>query len=295
MQWMVGEAKITRLVEAWMQIPLGDLLGGLPGSIIDTHRDWLAPHFIDEQNRYKLVFQAFVIEVGALRVVVDTCLGEHDGLAREIPDGLRGDFLESLAAVGYPRQSITHVLCTHMHFDHIGWNTMQVAGKWVPTFPNARYLFARPEFEHWSQAEGSPYTGTFNDAILPVIEAGLADMVECDFRLGDSIELIPTPGHSPGHVSVRIHSANKQALITGDATHHPIQWAELDWPMSADFDSERAAQSRRLLIERYAGNTLIIGTHYPEPVAGFLEVQDVGARFVPEPVIDSGEGLDVEQ
>lgn len=280
MHWKIGKARITRVIELETLFPLQGLLPDISHATIDKHRQWLTPLFLNDDNQCKLAIQAFVIEVGDLRVLVDTCLGEHES-ATSMLDTSGTDFLANLAQANYPRESITHVLCTHMHFDHVGWNTMRDGEKWVPTFPNARYLFARNEYEYWRNADEPGYSSTFADAIMPIIEAGLADLVECDHSLGEAIKLVPTPGHSPGHVSVEVHSQGDKALITGDATHHPIQWAEVDEPMMADYDSAQAAASRRFMIEHFAGSTLVIGTHYPAPVAGHLVPCDMGARFIP--------------
>ena len=200
-------------------------------------------------------------------ILVDTCVGEN--APPDIPMDL-GDspFLENLAAAGYTRDRIDFVLCTHLHFDHTGWNTMREGGRLVPTFPNARYLFARQEWEHWNAQEEKGFAGTW---------------AEWDFVLTDEVRLEPTPGHTPGHVAVRIASDGHEAMITGDLTHHPVQWAEPDWAMGADSDSSAAAATRhRLLAEHTDGPLLVIGTHYAPPTAGRLVKRGGGTRFETE-------------
>lgn len=282
-QWQIGEVTITRIVESTAKIPLGNLLPAASAAAIDKHRYWLEPYFIDDEDQFELTIQAFILDVGELRVIVDTCLGEHQGPVALMFEKTHSGFLETMGRAGYETDQITHVLCTHLHLDHVGWNTMKRNGQWVATFANARYLFAKTEYEYWVTKAAESHTENFNTAISPIVEAGLADLVPCNYRLGDCIQFLPTPGHSPGHVSILIRSKGRQALITGDATHHPIQWAEPDWPMVADEDSCRAADSRYELIDAFAdSDTLIIGTHYPSPTVGTLKKRGALVVFVAE-------------
>jgi glyoxylase-like metal-dependent hydrolase (beta-lactamase superfamily II) len=177
----------------------------------------------------------------------------------------RGTFLEDLAAAGYPPESIDTVLCTHLHVDHVGWNTMLVDGRWVPTFPKARYLMHRAEFEYWrDRRERKAQIAVFEDSIRPVVEAGLVDLVENDHRICAEMNLIATPGHSPGHVSVELRSGGEQALLTGDVLHHPCQMAHLDWASTVDFDPAQSTRTREEVFSRLAGTqTLVIGAHFP--------------------------------
>jgi glyoxylase-like metal-dependent hydrolase (beta-lactamase superfamily II) len=214
---------------------------------------------------------SFVVETPTRRIVVDTCLG-NDKQSRRIPawNGLQGPFLTDLAAAGYPRCSIDTVLCTHLHVDHVGWNTMLVDGRWVATFPRARYLMGRVEFEHWSPPHGrEDMAAVFADSVRPVYDAGLVDLVETDARLSDEISLIPTVGHTPGHVSVRIFSRGEEALITGDFMHHPCQIAHPEWASTADSDPEQGQRTRERMFEQLSGTpVLVIGTHFAGATAG---------------------------
>jgi glyoxylase-like metal-dependent hydrolase (beta-lactamase superfamily II) len=233
---------------------------------------------------------ALVIETKTRRIVVDTCIG-NDKEGRRIPawNRLQTAFLADLTEAGYPAETIDTVLCTHMHVDHVGWNTRFVKGAWVPTFPKARYLIHRDEFRYWEEAsrEGDA-KAIFADSIAPVVAAGLVDLVATDHRLCEEVRLVPTPGHTPGHVSVAIASRGESALITGDFIHHPCQMARLDWASSGDYDRGHAAQTRRDTIAGLAGTpTLMIGTHFAGPTAG--HVHRDGAAFRLEPVIPSAE------
>jgi glyoxylase-like metal-dependent hydrolase (beta-lactamase superfamily II) len=277
--WTIGDVTVTRIVESETALPPEGLLPEATAEALASHREWLRPGFLDADGNFVLSIHALVIEAGERRILVDTCVGEHvvPGFEMLRPDG---SFLEDLAVAGFPRESIDTVLCTHLHFDHVGWNTMKDGDRWVPTFPNARYLFARSEVEHWQAEEDAPFASTFAGAVAPVLEAGLADLVETDHRVCDEVWLEPSPGHTPGHVCVHIGSRGERAFITGDMTHHPVQWAEVDWKMPADTDSAQAAATRRRVIEDHAGaDTLVIGTHYAAPTAGHLVRGESGVWF----------------
>jgi glyoxylase-like metal-dependent hydrolase (beta-lactamase superfamily II) len=214
---------------------------------------------------------ALVVETPERRIVVDTCLG-NDKEGRRIPtwNKLQGPFLDDLAAAGFARDSIDTVLCTHLHVDHVGWNTMLVDGKWVPTFPNARYLMGEAEFRHWRGQHGrEDMQAVFADSVAPVFDAGLVDLVETDHRVSDEISLVPTVGHTPGHVSVVIKSEGEEALITGDFMHHPCQIARPHWCSTADSDPAQAQATREhMLADLSSRPVLVIGTHFAGATAG---------------------------
>jgi len=195
---------------------------------------------------------------------------------------LQTNFLQDIAAAGYPRESIDTVMCTHLHVDHVGWNTMLVDGVWVPTFPNARYLVAEKEWEYWDAHEDEKANGpVLADSVRPVIEAGLVDFVAQTHQLCDQVWLEPTPGHTPGHVSVHIASAGHEALITGDCIHHPVQMTKTDWCSSADYDPQQGQSTREDLLEKYADeDILIIGTHFATPTAGHIKRLEGGGYWL---------------
>ncbi len=270
MRWRVGDVTIIKTVEL-------EVTGGsrfiLPQATREAVRPiaWLYPHFADADGRLKMSVHALIVETPSRRVIVDTCLG-NDKEQRAVPgwNRLSTSFLADLAASGYPRESIDAVLCTHLHVDHVGWNTMLVAGRWVPTFPNARYLLGRIEFEHWRrQRDNESQIAVFADSVAPVFAAGLVDLVDTDHRLGDELSLVPTLGHTPGHVSLRISSRGEEALISGDFLHHPCQMAHPEWSSAADHDAALADRTRRAMFARLAGTpTLLIGTHFAGVTAG---------------------------
>jgi glyoxylase-like metal-dependent hydrolase (beta-lactamase superfamily II) len=268
LQWKIGDVRVTRVVEI-------ETVGGtrfiLPQATREAVRDiaWLAPHFADADGRLKMSIHALVVETPSRRIVVDTCIGNDK--ERDVPawSGLQTRFLTDLEAAGFPRESIDTVLCTHLHVDHVGWNTMLVDGAWQPTFPNARYLMGRDEFEYWRNETKAGDPRIFADSVRPVWDAGLVDLVDTDHRICDELRLIPTLGHTPGHVSVGISSKGEEGLITGDFIHHPCQMANPDWASAADFDSAAATKTRSEMFGALAGTpTLVIGTHFAAPTAG---------------------------
>jgi len=268
-RWRFGDVTITRIVELEATGGSRFILPDATPEAVLPHR-WLQPHFIDERGRLRMSVHAFVVDTPAQRIVVDTCIGNDK--ERSIPawSTLHGPFLDDLAAAGCPPGSIDTVLCTHLHVDHVGWNTMLVNDRWVPTFPKARYLMERTELAYWqSRQVDDDHRRAFVDSVRPVLDAGLVDPVDAHHRVCDEVHLVPTPGHTPGHVSVRVASRGEEALISGDFLHHPCQMARLDMRSSADHDAARAARTRREVFDTLAGTeTLLFGTHFATPSAG---------------------------
>jgi glyoxylase-like metal-dependent hydrolase (beta-lactamase superfamily II) len=270
LNWKVGDVKITKIVEL-------EMAGGTRFVLPQATREaalaipWLAPHFIDAEGRLIMSIHALVIEIANRRMIVDTCLG-NDKQGRSVPrwNDLHGPFLRDLAAAGFARESIDTVMCTHLHVDHVGWNTMLVGSKWVPTFPNARYLIGRVEYEYWrNQQTNDEQKLVFADSVKPVFDAGLVDLVEIDHKVAPEVSFVPTLGHTPGHVSVRISSKGEEALITGDFIHHPCQMARPEWASAPDYDQAASTKTRREMFGQLAGTpTLVIGTHFAGPTAG---------------------------
>lgn len=272
MRWRIGDVRVTKLVEFEATGGSRFILPQATPEAVQAVR-WLYPHFADERGRLKMSVHALVVETPERRIIVDTCVG-NDKQGRAVPawNAMQGPFLRDLAAAGFPRESFDTVLCTHLHVDHVGWNTMLVDGRWLPTFPRARYLMGRIEFEHWRrQRENESQVAVFADSVQPVFDAGLVDLIETDHRLCAELSLVPTLGHTPGHVSLRIASRGEEALITGDFVHHPCQMARLDWSSTADHDPAAAARTRRDVFTRLAGGSmLMIGTHFAGPTAGLV-------------------------
>ncbi len=280
-QWQIGDVKVTRVVE--MQVA-----GGTKFILPDASReacqpiDWMAPHFMDVDGNLIMSIHALIIDTGERRIMVDTCIGNDK--ERNIPSWshLQTSFLDDIAAAGYPRESIDTVMCTHLHVDHVGWNTMLVDGEWVPTFPNARYLLAEKEWAYWDANEDEKVYGpVLADSVRPVVDAGLVDLVSETYEVCTEVCLEPTPGHTPGHISVHIRSGEEEALITGDCIHHPVQMTRTDWCSSADYDQEQGQVTREGLLEKYVDqDILIIGTHFATPTAGHIKHLQSGGYWL---------------
>ena len=271
-KWQIGDVTVTKIVEM-------ETVGGagwiLPDATPELCRDieWLKPDFMGEEGELKFSIHALVVETPSCTIVVDTCVGnEKDRMPYQMWHQLQTTFLKDFTEAGFDRHTIDRVLCTHLHVDHVGWNTMLVDDQWLPTFPNARYLIAQDEYAHFSRTDIEEISQqVFSDSVAPVFEAGLMDLVETNHQVCEEVDLVPTIGHTPGHVSIRIRSGGEQALITGDFVHHPCQMARLDWGSAADLDAAGADATRRRMFDEYADTpTLIIGTHFAGVTAGHI-------------------------
>ncbi|BBD98411.1 MBL fold metallo-hydrolase [Sphingobium amiense] len=278
--WHIGDVTITKFVDC---VEEHDLTHLFPKATVQALLDipWLQPNFLTADGTGIFSYHALVVETPTRRIIVDTCWGYEKGRgpSEELAQ-IQSLLLEDLEAAGYPRESFDTVLCTHLHADHVGCNTMMVDGKWVPTFTNARYILNRTEFEYWK----APYDmvpdpefihtmeATFYDSVAPVHEAGLIDLVEGTHKICEEVTLVPTPGHSPGHVSIHIASRGEQALITGDMAHHPSQLVHTDWSLRWDFDGEQSVRTREQVFSDAADKPiLVIGTHWAGVTAGHVK------------------------
>ncbi|MCY6383350.1 MBL fold metallo-hydrolase [Hoeflea prorocentri] len=220
-------------------------------------------------GRLILPVQGFLLKTPSHTILVDSCVG-NDKTVPGTPDWhKRSDtrFMAALTAAGVGTDDIDYVLCTHLHPDHVGWNTRLEDGRWVPTFPNARYLLPAAD----EDVQRARHADLYVESVLPVIEAGQAELVEAGHMLGDHVTLVPTPGHTHGHVSVKVKSGNHEALITGDAMHSTVQCRYPDWHFIYDADAEMAVASRRRLLEQ-ASETgcVVLGSHFALPSFGHV-------------------------
>jgi len=278
--WKIGDVKVTKVVEVETTNRVTWILPDATPEAL-ARETWLQPHFATADGRGTMSVHAFVLESDGRRIVVDTCVGNDKD--RPIPNWHRrqGTFLRDLETAGFPADSIDAVLCTHLHVDHVGWNTRLDRGRWVPTFRRARYLFHRAELDYWMAEKETPYGDVMGDSVRPVLDAGLVDLVESTHAVDAAVRLEPTPGHTPGHVSVRIRSRGAEGVITGDLMHHPVQCAHTDWQSSADVDPERAVATRRDFVRDCAASgALVLGTHFAGPTAGHIVARDDTYRLI---------------
>lgn len=292
--WQIGEVAVTQIVEnESFEFPPEMMFNNLTQARV-VQIPWLRPYYADSDGMLRLSVHAFVVESAGRRIIVDTCVGNDKERVAPEAHHLTTPFLDRLVAAGFPPESIDYVVCTHMHLDHVGWNTRWDGSQWIPTFPNARYLFGRCEWEHF-QADESDMgdappelkemlepQAVIADSVSPVIDRGLADFVEADHCITAEVSLVPTPGHTPGHVSVLICSAGKKAVITGDVMHHPVQFSDPAIGAKPDYDRKLAEATRRALIEENVDqDVLLLGTHFVAPSGGRVVRAEAGYRFVP--------------
>lgn len=277
---IVGDIRIDRVLETEGPFcELGFLLPGASPNLIAENADWLKPAFVDPaDDRLILSFQSFVVRTGRHTILVDTCTGnDKERPARPKWHRQKHDYLGRLRAIGVEPEAIDFVFCTHLHADHVGWNTKLEDGRWVPAFPQARYVFAKREYEHWEKAHraivaggGEPLShGSFADSVLPVVEAGRAVFVESDHEIETGIHLAPAYGHTPGNCVLHAARGGKRAIFIGDVMHTAAQLAEPALSSRFCEDPAEAARTRVALCERHAEtDTLILACHFPTPVAG---------------------------
>ena len=269
LRWRIGEVTVTRVVELTSGTLGGHILPQATGDFIRS-LSWMEP--FTEDHGLLMSFHSLVIERGGETIVVDTCIGNDKERTYPRWNRMQGAFLNDFAAAGFDVDAVGTVLCTHMHVDHVGWSTRLVDDRWQPTFRAARYLYAEEEIAHWREHDQAGLYGpVMDDSVQPVFDAGLADLVPMDHRVTPEVRLEPTPGHTPGHVSVHIESRGEEAVITGDLMHHPCQLARPDWSSTVDVDPAMSARTREAFLERYADRpVLIVGTHFAGPTAGRL-------------------------
>jgi len=217
----VGKATITRIEETYLPCyPLRDIFPDFTDARLAEHESWLAPHHYEaETGRIKLAVHSWLLQVGGKKILIDSCCGNNKVKpGRPFWNMLNVDYLERLARAGARPEEIDLVMCTHLHHDHVGWNTRQKDGKWVPTFSNARYVFSKPDVDYFSKIDADPKEGpaelgTFRECVIPILEHGRADLVECGpYRLNDFIEIDAAPGHAPGHVFFKLESDGARRL-----------------------------------------------------------------------------------
>jgi len=261
-------------------LPAQQMFPNLNSLLLEQDISSIEDNYLDQQKRVVLCFQSFVVRTPKQIALIDTGIGNDKPRAVKQWD-LKQDnpFLGGLATLGLSVNDIDVVICTHLHNDHVGWNTIRVDGRWVPTFPNARYVLPAIEF-NYGMALGSKRPPLFGDSVLPIIESSKGDLVQADHQIGEHIRLMPTPGHSPGHVSVILGRTGESAVITGDLIHSPIQLRYPEAYFSSDHDKELGIQTRRSFLEKFSDTrTLCCASHFAPSSVGHLKRSGSEFRF----------------
>ena len=281
----LGEVTLDRVVEIGRSAyPTASMLPDSTPEAIARHHAWLKPDFWDDAvGDLGARIQTWIVRTPATTVLIDTGVGNDKARPDSPAWHMReGAWLDDLAAAGLTPERVDVVLCTHLHVDHVGWNTRWDGARWVPTFPRARYLFAGEEWEFWKweAASGREPYGCIADSVVPVVEAGQAELVSATHAVDPWLTLEPSPGHTPGHVSVRLRTRAGEAVFSGDVMHRTVQVAEPQWSSRFCWDPRAAAVTRREFVERHADSgVLVLPAHFPRP--GRIVRDGAGHRFVP--------------
>jgi len=268
-----GDLTIHRIIEQETTfLPAHDLFPGLTADVLAENRAWMKQaKAIDDNDTLILCFQSYIVKTPHHTILVDSCIGNDKPRPARPKWNMKTDdtYMRGLKAAGISVDDIDYVMCTHLHVDHVGWNTRLENGKWLPTFPKARYVFAKGEYDYWAEQHAKAEVPPFGDSVLPIVEANKADIVGHDFSIGDHVRLLPTPGHTPGHVAFTFGRGKDDAVFSGDLMHSPLQTRYPDLAPKFDVDPAQASATRRSFLERYCDTeTLCCTAHFPSPSAG---------------------------
>jgi glyoxylase-like metal-dependent hydrolase (beta-lactamase superfamily II) len=273
LKFSVGDLTIHRIIEQETTfMPALELLPDLTPELLAENKGWLQKaRALDDNGVFILCFQSYIIETPHHTILVDSCIGNDKQRPTRPKWHLKTDdsYMRALAAAGFSVGDIDFVMCTHLHPDHVGWNTRLENGRWLPTFPNARYLFGRTEFDYWTEQNARAEVPAFADSVLPIVDAGKAEIVRNDHVIGDHLRILPAPGHTPGHVAFTLGRGRDDAVLCGDLMHTPLQTHYPELSAKFDADPKQAAVTRRGLLERYCeSDTLCCTAHFPSPSSG---------------------------
>jgi glyoxylase-like metal-dependent hydrolase (beta-lactamase superfamily II) len=283
----IGKATITRIEETYLPVyPIADIFPEFSEADLKEHGHWLAPdHYEIASKKIKLSVHSWLLQVDGRKILIDCCCGNNKPRPiRPHWNMLNEPWLDRLAAAGARPEEIDMVMCTHLHHDHLGWNTQLRDGKWVPTFPNARYVFSKVDYDYFAKIDADPATapaefGTFRECVIPVVEAGRADLITGPHKLNEFIDILPAGGHSPGHFAFKMNFGSSTAMITGDVFHHLLQVYYPDWNFPKNSDVNEARVSRRRVFEDCAATgAMVFPGHVGGPFAGFIDKTATGFK-----------------
>lgn len=287
LKFALGELTIHRIIEQETTfLPALDLFPALTPDLLAENRQWMRQAgALDAEDILILCFQSYVVKTPHHTILIDSCIGNDKPRPLRPKWNMKTDatYMRALASAGFSVEDIDFVMCTHLHVDHVGWNTRLEAGRWVPTFPNARYVFGKTEFDYWAEQNAKTPVPPIVDSVLPVVEAKQAEIVRNDYELGDQLRILPTPGHTPGHVAFTLGRGRDDAVFSGDLMHSPLQTRHPELSAKFDVDQAHAAATRRNFLERYCDTgTLCCTAHFPSPSSG--KIRRLGNGFSCEAV-----------
>ena len=273
LKFSVGDLTIHRVIEQETTfLKAQDMFPDLAPDVLAQNRDWMKrAGAIDDTDTLILCFQSYIVKTPHHTILIDSCIGNDKPRPARPKWNMKTDdaYMRALKAAGFSVDDIDYVMCTHLHVDHVGWNTRLENGRWVPTFPKAKYVFDKGEFDYWTEQNAKAEVPPFADSVLPVVEAKRADIVRDDFAVGDHLRILPTPGHTPGHIAFAFGRAKDDAVFVGDMMHSPLQLQYPDLSPRFDVDPVQAATTRKGFLERYCDtDTLCCTAHFPSPSTG---------------------------
>jgi glyoxylase-like metal-dependent hydrolase (beta-lactamase superfamily II) len=271
-----GDLTIHRIIEQETTfLPALEMLPTLTPEVLAENRAWMqSAKALDASDVLILCFQSYVVKTPHHTILIDSCIGNDKPRPTRPKWNMKTDdtYMRGLAAAGLSVGDIDYVMCTHLHVDHVGWNTRLENGRWVPTFPKARYVFAKTEFDYWAETHAKTPVPAIGDSVMPIVEAKRHEVVGDEHAIGDHVRILPTPGHTPGHSAFRLGRGKDDAVFSGDLMHSPIQTRYPEMSVKFDVDAAEAGKTRRSFLERYCEtDTLCCTAHFPSPSIGRIK------------------------
>jgi len=271
-----GDLTIHRIIEQESTfLSALEMLPTLTPEVLAENRAWMqAAKALDANDVLVLCFQSYVVKTPHHTILIDSCIGNDKPRPQRPKWNMKTDdtYMRALSAAGISVGDIDYVMCTHLHVDHVGWNTRLENGRWVPTFPKARYVFGKTEFDYWVETHAKTPVPAIGDSVMPIVEAKRHEVVGDEAAIGDHVRILPTPGHTPGHSAFRLGRGKDDAVFAGDLIHSPLQARYPEMSMKFDVDQAAAAKTRRSFLERYCDtDTLCCTAHFPSPSAGRIK------------------------
>ncbi len=280
-----GDLTIHRIIEQETSfLPALEMLPTLSPEVLAENRAWMqAAKALDARDVLILCFQSYVVKTPHHTILIDSCIGNDKPRPTRPSWNMKTDdaYMRALAAAGISVGDIDYVMCTHLHVDHVGWNTRLENGRWVPTFPKAKYVFGKTEFDYWIETNAKTPVPPFVDSVMPIVEAGRHEVVGDEHAIGDHVRILPTPGHTPGHSAFRFGRGKDDAVFAGDLMHSPLQALYPEMSPKFDVDPAAAGRTRRSFLERYCDtDTLCCTAHFPSPSVGKIRRKGNGFSCV---------------